>query len=124
MLGSHVSLEFFAACKNGVIRLEGRMHRANTVRQGILFASLLSIVAPISLLHSQLRAPDLILSNGKIITVDERFTIPQAVAKKCDRIISVGPKDDISRLSRPNAKKTDMNARSVSHRRIDIHTQH
>src|SRR5260370_4095411 len=121
MLGSHVSLEFFAACKNGVIRLEGRMHRANTVRQGILFASLLSIVAPICLLHAQLRAPDLILSNGKIITVDERFTIAQAVAIKGDRIIAVGPNQDIARLAGPSTKKIDLKGRSVIPGLIDKH---
>ena len=32
------------------------------------------------LLRAQQAAPDLILTNGKIITVDDRFTIAQAVA--------------------------------------------
>jgi len=41
---------------------------------------------------AQQPAPDLILSNGKIITVDERFSIAQAVAIKGDRIVTVGPK--------------------------------
>ena len=34
--------------------------------------------------------PDIILSNGKIITVDDRFTIAQAVAVRGDRIVAVG----------------------------------
>ena len=33
---------------------------------------------------------DVIISNGKIITVDERFTIAQAVAVRGDRIVAVG----------------------------------
>ena len=36
-------------------------------------------------------SPDLILSNGKIITVDERFTIAQAVAISGDRTAAATP---------------------------------
>ena len=36
-------------------------------------------------MRAQQSAPDLILSNGKIITVDDRFTIAQAVAVRGDR---------------------------------------
>src|SRR5689334_7735554 len=43
-----------------------------------------------SLLHAQRPAPDLILSNGKIITVDEKFTIAQAVAVRGVRVVAVG----------------------------------
>jgi len=53
---------------------------------GALF---LSAVAS-SMLHAQRPAPDLILSNGKIITVDEKFTIAQAVAIRGDRVVAVG----------------------------------
>jgi predicted amidohydrolase YtcJ len=40
-------------------------------------------------LFGQQSAPDLILSNGTIITVDDRFTIAQAVAVTGDRITAV-----------------------------------
>ncbi len=43
------------------------------------------------------QVPDVILSNAKIITVDERFTIAQAVAIKGDRILAVGTNQDIAR---------------------------
>ena len=46
-------------------------------------------------------APDLILTNGKIVTVDERFTIAQAVAVKGDRIVAVGTNQEIARLAGP-----------------------
>jgi len=39
--------------------------------------ALLSLAGAISILHAQQSAPDLILANGKIITVDDRFTIAQ-----------------------------------------------
>ncbi len=41
-------------------------------------------------LEAQQAAPDLILSNGKIITVDDTFSIAQAVAVRGDRIVAVG----------------------------------
>ena len=46
-------------------------------------------------------AADLILSNGKIITVDERFTIAQAVAVRGSQIVAVGTNQDINRLAAP-----------------------
>ena len=36
-------------------------------------------------------AADIILKNGKVITVDAAFTIAQAIAIAGDRIIAVGP---------------------------------
>ena len=46
------------------------------------------LLAISGLLLAQQPAPDLILSNGKIITVDERFRIVQAVAIQGDRIVA------------------------------------
>ena len=44
---------------------------------------------------------DVILSNGKIITVDARFSIAQAVAIQGERILAVGTNQDINRLAGP-----------------------
>ena len=52
--------------------------------------------------------PDIILSNGKIITVDDRFSIAQAVAVRGDRIIAVGTNQDIARLAGPNTRRIDL----------------
>jgi len=38
---------------------------------------------------------DLILSNGKIATVDEAFRFAQAVAVRGDRIVAVGSNQDV-----------------------------
>ena len=35
-------------------------------------------------------APDLVLHGGKVVTVDERFSIAQAVAVRGDRIVAGG----------------------------------
>lgn len=66
-------------------------------------------------------APDLILSNGKIITVDDRFTIAQAVAIRGDRIVSVGANQEIARLAGPNTRRIDLEGRAVIPGLIDNH---
>ncbi len=58
--------------------------------------------------YAQQPAPDLILSNGKIITVDERFSIAQAVAIKGDRIVAVGTNQDITRLAGAGTRRIDL----------------
>ena len=68
-----------------------------------------ALLLPAAILHAQQRLPaDLILSNGKIITVDDRFTIAQAVAIRGDRVLSVGTNQDIARLAGPNTRRIDL----------------
>src|SRR5215510_1398736 len=74
-----------------------------------------------ALLNGQQAAPDLILSNGKIITVDERFSIAQAVAIRADRILAIGANADIARLGGPNTRRIDLRGRSVIPGLIDNH---
>jgi predicted amidohydrolase YtcJ len=71
--------------------------------------------------RGQQPAPDLILSNGKIITVDERFSIAQAVAIKGDRIVAVGSNQDITRLAGPGTRRIDLRGRAVTPGLIDNH---
>ena len=78
----------------------------------------------LSLLHAQQAAPaapDVILANGKIITVDDRFSIVQAVAIQGDRIVAVGTNQDIGRLAGPNTRRVDLRGRSVTPGLIDNH---
>src|SRR6195256_4684488 len=74
-----------------------------------------------SLLRAQQAAPDLILSNGKVITVDERFSIAQALAIRGDRIVAVGTNQDIARLAGPATKRIDLRGKSVIPGLIDNH---
>ena len=72
-------------------------------------------------LQAQQPTPDLILSNGKIITVDERFTIAQAMAVRGDRIVAVGSNQDVTRLAGPDTKRIDLSGRAVTPGLIDNH---
>jgi len=64
---------------------------------------------------------DMILKNGKIITVNDSFAIAQAVAVENDRIIAVGTNAEIDRLTRKNTKVIDLQGRSVIPGLIDAH---
>jgi predicted amidohydrolase YtcJ len=71
--------------------------------------------------RAQQGPPDLILSNGKIVTVDERFTIAQAVAVRGDRIVAVGSNADIGKLAGAGTRRIDLGGRTVTPGLIDNH---
>jgi len=64
---------------------------------------------------------DLVLINGKIVTVDEQFTIAQAVAVKGDRILAVGTNDEILARGNGTATRIDLGGRTVIPGLIDNH---
>ncbi|HUP95673.1 MAG TPA: amidohydrolase [Burkholderiales bacterium] len=64
---------------------------------------------------------DLVLVNGKIVTVDDRFTIAQAVAIKGARIVAVGNSADIRKSAGPGTKVIDLRGRTVIPGLIDNH---
>ncbi len=64
---------------------------------------------------------DLILTNGKIVTVDERFTIVQAVAVRGDRILAAGSNPSVAQLAGPNTRRIDLRGRTVIPGLIDNH---
>ncbi len=84
-------------------------------------AALVAMLIATALLRAQQPAPDLILSNGKIITVDERFTIAQAVAIKSDHIVGVGTNQEMNQLAGSNTRRVDLRGRAVIPGLIDNH---
>ena len=70
---------------------------------------------------AQQTAPDLVLSNGKVITVDERFSIAQAIAVKGERITAVGSNSEIIPLAGPSTRRIDLRGRAVIPGLIDNH---
>src|ERR1035438_3391260 len=85
------------------------------------FRVVLTALAAAAILGAQAPAPDLVLSNGKIITVDDRFTIAQAVAIHDDRIVAVGTNQEMARLAGPNTRRIDLRGRAVIPGLIDNH---
>ena len=64
---------------------------------------------------------DMILFNGKVITVDAQDHVFQAVAVKGDKIISVGSDLEIKPLAGPECKMIDLKGKTVTPGLIDSH---
>ncbi len=67
------------------------------------------------------QAPDTVLVNGKIVTVDDRFTVGQALAIRGQRILKVGSNAEIERLKGPTTRTIDLAGRTVIPGLIDNH---
>ena len=66
-------------------------------------------------------APDLILHNGKVVTVDGDFSIAQAVAIKGSRILAVGSDSEMRALAGRNTHYEDLGGKTVIPGLIDSH---
>jgi len=70
--------------------------------------TLLVLLTPLAL-----AAPDAIYINGKIVTVDARFTIAQAFAITRGKFEAVGKDTDIQKLAGPATRVIDLHGRTV-----------
>jgi predicted amidohydrolase YtcJ len=82
-----------------------------------------AIVAAASLLPGAFAAEraDTILLNGKVTTVDQRFSIAQGVAIRGERIVAVGKNADVLEHQGPGTKIIDLKTRMVIPGLIDNH---
>jgi predicted amidohydrolase YtcJ len=64
---------------------------------------------------------DLILINGKIITVDAHDSVAQAIAIHNGKIIAVGANDEIRKRAPKNARVIDLHGRTATPGLIDTH---
>ena len=65
---------------------------------------------------------DLVLINGKIITVDKEDSIVEAVAVKDNRIIATGPTSKVNKLVGEGTEVIDLGGKTVLPGLIDTHT--
>ena len=97
----------------------------NTRRLRSMHRSLLvTIVAVVALAHragAQQPRADLILVNGRVLTVDASDRIAQAVAVAGSRIVAVGTTAEVERLAAPNARRIDLQGRTVTPGLLDAH---
>lgn len=90
------------------------------MKTGISLCIGLIVLIGSSLLFANEEA-DLILFNGKVITVDAGDNIVQAVAVKGDTVLAVGSDPDITALAGPQTKLIDLNGKTVTPGLIDSH---
>ena len=87
--------------------------------RGVSLACLF-ISAGASLVAQQPRA-DLILVNGRILTVDSADRVVQAVGISGNRIVAVGTNAEVERAASPNARRIDLAGRAVTPGLLDAH---
>jgi predicted amidohydrolase YtcJ len=68
------------------------------------------------------QSADKILLNGKILTVDDRFAIVQALAIRGQRVVAVGSNAEIDKLRGPTTQVLDLQGRTVIPGLIDNHS--
>jgi predicted amidohydrolase YtcJ len=66
-------------------------------------------------------APDLIVRRAKIVTLDARSTVAEAVAMRGDRILAIGGDAEIAALADPDTRTIDAGGRAVIPGLIDGH---
>ena len=79
----------------------------------------MSIIA--ATLDAQPPPADLVLTNGRILTVDARFSTAAAVAIAGGRIARVGSDADVAALAGPRTRRIDLSGRTVIPGLIDNH---
>src|ERR1051326_290660 len=65
---------------------------------------------------------DLIIHHAKVVTVDAKFTVAEAVAVKDGRIVAVGDDDVILKLRGPDTRVIDAQQQTVMPGLYDSHT--
>lgn len=65
---------------------------------------------------------DLVLTGGKILTVDGNFSVASAMAVRGERIVAVGSDEQINRLAGSNTRRIDLAGKTVLPGLIDSHT--
>jgi len=93
---------------------------ASAVSAVLLFFAVLDPVLAQSSSTSP-ESTDLILINGRIITVDLKDSVVQAIAVHNGRIVAVGSNDEIRKIAPKNARVIDLDGRTATPGLIDSH---
>jgi predicted amidohydrolase YtcJ len=70
---------------------------------------------------AQAQSPDLVLLNGKIVTVDAQSSLQEALAIRDGRILALGRSAEIRQLAGPTTRIVDLGGRTVIPGLIDSH---
>jgi predicted amidohydrolase YtcJ len=82
---------------------------------------LAGVAAAVTMVRSQPQPADIILSNGKVVTVNDRFAIASAVAIRGERIVAVGGDRDVAAFAGAGTRRIDLGGRTVIPGLIDNH---
>jgi predicted amidohydrolase YtcJ len=77
--------------------------------------------APAAAQQGDFNAPDLVLINGKVLTLDERSTVTEAVAVRDGKILATGSNASIKPLAGARTRVLDLSGKTVIPGLIDTH---
>src|SRR5262249_34670198 len=83
--------------------------------------SLAALLLAAGAASAQPRVPDIVLVNGKIVTVDARSSVQQALAIADGKITALGRDADIRKLAGRETRVIDLGGRTVIPGLIDSH---
>lgn len=101
-----------------------------TLRRGLIVAFLTFAVwntvipaaPPPDLPPEVLKYADIVFYNGSVVTVDEKFSIAQAIAVRDGKVLKVGNDNAILKLAGPKTRKINLKGRSLIPGLIDSHS--
>lgn len=94
----------------------------NPVLRTATLVSLL-LTVPIPSVRAQPDAPaDLIVQNGKVLTVDAKFATAEAVAVRGGKVVAVGTSNEVLKLKGPKTRVIDAGGHTVMPGLYDSHT--
>src|SRR5690349_20398417 len=95
------------------------IQRARTAVSTLLLATVCVMLMAAAAVAQQ--PADMVLHNGKILTVDDSFSTAQAVAISGNKIAAVGSDADVMNLAGAGTKVIDLKGRTVIPGLIDTH---
>jgi hypothetical protein len=100
--------------------MSSRVWHLTSLRRAVLRVPLVAALAAIPLGGQQPRA-NLILVNGRVLTVDSADRVVQAVGIAGNRVAAVGTTAEVERAAAPNARRIDLAGRTVTPGLVDAH---
>jgi predicted amidohydrolase YtcJ len=81
----------------------------------------IAFLATAGTLGAQQPRADLLFVNGRVLTIDSSDRVAQAVGIAGNRIVAVGTNADVERMAAPNARRIDLQGRTMTPGLLDAH---
>jgi predicted amidohydrolase YtcJ len=101
---------------------ESNVVRTSTALRTVLTAGAMVALAPVPFVRAQDDPADLIVHNGKVLTVDAKFSTAEAVAVRGGKVVAVGKSADVLKLKGEKTRVIDAGGKTVMPGLYDSHT--